>query len=77
MRHFFTISNAYDIDFENWAWYRPGIGKMLPEDIDPSLCTHIIYGFATLDTNTLLLKAYDTWADIDNSKLKIKLSLYK
>ena len=77
MQHFFTISNANDIDFENWAWYRPGIGKMLPEDIDPSLCTHIIYGFATLDTNTLLLKAYDTWADIDNSKLKIKLSLYK
>ena len=57
------------VDFENWAWYRPGIGKMLPEDIDPSLCTHIMYGFVTLDRDTLLLKTYDTWADIDNSKL--------
>ena len=27
-----------------------------------------MYGFATLDTNTLLLKAYDTWVDIDQSK---------
>ena len=42
---------------------------MIPEDIDPSLCTHVMYGFATLDTNTLLLKTHDTWADIDNSKL--------
>lgn len=58
----------YVLDFENWAWYRPGSGKMLPEDIDPSLCTHIMYGFATLDQDTLLLKTYDTWADIDNSK---------
>ena len=58
----------FDIDFENWAWYRPGMGRMTPDDIDPALCTHIMYGFATLDTSTLLLKAYDTWADIDNSK---------
>ena len=57
----------FEIDFENWAWYRPGVGRMTPDDIDPTLCTHIMYGFATLDTNTLLLKAYDTWADIDNS----------
>lgn len=45
---------------------------MTPDDIDPTLCTHIMYGFATLDANTLLLKAYDTWADIDNSKLYIE-----
>ena len=44
------------------------MGRMTPDDIDPALCTHIMYGFATLDTSTLLLKAYDTWADIDNSK---------
>ena len=60
-------------DFENWAWYRPGDGKMLPEDIDPNLCTHVMYSFATLDPNTLLLKIHDSWADIDNSK---SLKLY-
>jgi GH18 family chitinase len=26
-----------------------GVGKYKPEDIDPSLCTHINYGFAVLD----------------------------
>ena len=57
-----------DADFENWAGYRPDIGKFTPDDIDPTLCTHIMYGFATLDANTLLLKAYDTWVDIDQSK---------
>ena len=58
------------VDFENWAWYRPGFGKMVPEDIDPSLCTHIMYAFAVLDKDTLLLKPHDKWADIDSSKLK-------
>ena len=55
--------------FTNWAWYRPGIGKYKPEDIDYKLCTHIVYGFAVLDSNNLVLKTHDSWADIDNSKL--------
>ena len=54
--------------FTNWAWYRPGIGKYKPEDIDFKLCTHIVYGFAVLDSNNLVLKTHDSWADIDNSK---------
>jgi len=52
--------------FTNWAWYRRGAGKYKPEDIDPTICTHIIYGFAVLDYSTLLIKPHDTWADIDN-----------
>lgn len=52
--------------FTNWAWYRQGQGKYLPDNIDASLCTHIVYGFATLDGSTLTMKPYDTWADIDN-----------
>ena len=58
-------------DFTNWAWYRPGAGKYIPEDIDPSLCTHVVYGFAVLDTDRLVLKPHDKWADIDNSKRKV------
>ncbi|KAK9881823.1 hypothetical protein WA026_017335 [Henosepilachna vigintioctopunctata] len=53
--------------FTNWAWYRQGDGKYLPDDIDPSLCTHITYGFAVLDPNNLTLKPHDSWADIDNN----------
>merc|ERR1711953_1086930 len=26
-----------------WANYRPAVGKFTPENIDPTLCTHLIY----------------------------------
>ena len=29
--------------YTNWSQYRPKEGKFVPEDIDPFLCTHIIY----------------------------------
>jgi len=48
------------------AWYRPGMGKYTPADINPDLCTHIVYGFAVLDYEQLLIKPHDTWADLDN-----------
>lgn len=53
--------------FTNWAWYRPGEGKFLPEDIDENLCTHVVYGFAVLDGSTLTIKSHDSWADKDNN----------
>lgn len=53
--------------FTNWAWYRQGVGKYLPSDIDPDLCTHIVYGFAVLNGNQLVIKPHDSWADFDNS----------
>lgn len=43
-----------------------GGGKYLPEDIDAKLCTHIVYGFAVLDRDSLTIKPHDTWADFDN-----------
>jgi chitinase len=53
--------------FTNWAWYRQGAGaKFVPEDIDGDLCTHIVYGFAVLNRDTLTIKTHDSWADIDN-----------
>lgn len=52
--------------FTNWAWYRPGVGKFLPENIDPELCTHIVYGFAVLNRDTLTIQPHDSWADLDN-----------
>ncbi|KAB7504487.1 putative chitinase 3 [Armadillidium nasatum] len=52
--------------FTNWAWYRSGSGKFLPDDIDEGICTHIVYGFAVLDYSNLIIKPHDSWADIDN-----------
>lgn len=37
----------------NWSQYRFGGGQFLPEDIDPFLCTHIMYSFAKMEGNRL------------------------
>ncbi|WAQ95300.1 CHIA-like protein [Mya arenaria] len=37
----------------NWSQYRNGPAKFYPENIDPTLCTHIIYSFAKLNGNKL------------------------
>ncbi|KAL6119286.1 uncharacterized protein ACO6RY_03891 [Pungitius sinensis] len=34
--------------FTNWSQYRPGVGKYLPADVDPTLCTHLIYAFSII-----------------------------
>ncbi|KAH8400517.1 hypothetical protein KR222_002936, partial [Zaprionus bogoriensis] len=53
--------------FTNWAWYRQGGGKFLPEDIDAELCSHIVYGFAVLNREKLTIQPHDSWADLDNN----------
>ncbi|XP_050746266.1 probable chitinase 10 isoform X2 [Drosophila biarmipes] len=64
--------------FTNWAWYRRGLGRYTPDDINTDLCTHVVYGFAVLDYSELILRTHDSWADIENnfytrvSSLKIK-----
>ena len=44
----------------NWSQYRNRPAKFYPENIDPNLCTHIIYSFAKLIGNKLA--AYE-WND--------------
>jgi chitinase len=40
--------------YTNWAQYRPSPMKYVPTDIDPSLCTHVIFAFAKIgDDHTL------------------------
>uniref|UniRef100_A0A3B5BGC0 chitinase n=1 Tax=Stegastes partitus TaxID=144197 RepID=A0A3B5BGC0_9TELE len=34
----------------NWAQYRPSIAKFTPQNIDPFLCTHVIYAVATINS---------------------------
>ncbi|KAJ8258703.1 hypothetical protein COCON_G00177150 [Conger conger] len=35
--------------FTNWSQYRPSPGMYLPRNVDPHLCTHIIYAFAGIN----------------------------
>ncbi len=39
--------------YTNWSGYRPGDGQFSIQDIDPNLCTHIIYSFAKVQGNDL------------------------
>ncbi|KAI5723130.1 hypothetical protein M8J76_001722 [Diaphorina citri] len=39
----------------SWSQARPGAGKFGPENIDPKLCTHVIYAFGTLKDHKLTL----------------------
>lgn len=56
--------------FPNWAWRRQGGAAFAPENIDPSLCTHVIYEYAVLDPNELTLVSFDEWTDFDNSEYR-------
>ncbi|XP_034552058.1 chitotriosidase-1-like [Notolabrus celidotus] len=35
--------------FTNWSQYRPGNGKFMPSNVDPNMCTHLIYAFAGIN----------------------------
>ncbi|NXJ16479.1 CHIA chitinase, partial [Odontophorus gujanensis] len=49
------IGSAYVLScyFTNWAQYRPGLGKYMPDNIDPCLCTHLLYAFAGMSNNEI------------------------
>lgn len=50
----------------NWAFYRKGIGKFVPENLNAKLCTHIVFVYAKLDPDMLELQEFDRWTDIEN-----------
>lgn len=47
----------------SWSTYRPSLSKFTPENINPFLCTHIIYAFAGLSSK-FELKPFDSYNDI-------------
>ena len=49
--------------YGSWAVYRPGQGMFDVENIDPFLCTHIIYGFAGLGSDDTII-SLDPYNDL-------------
>lgn len=47
----------------SWSVYRPSLAKFTPENINPFLCTHIIYAFAGLSSK-YELRPFDSYNDI-------------
>jgi chitinase len=39
--------------YTNWSYRRPGMGQFTPEDVDPTMCTHIFFAFATIKDNKI------------------------
>ncbi|CAH2056353.1 unnamed protein product, partial [Iphiclides podalirius] len=48
-----------------WSIYREDWAKFKVTDMDPSLCTHMVYSFAGLDENTMGVKDLDPGLDAD------------
>uniref|UniRef100_A0A8C0GVE7 GH18 domain-containing protein n=1 Tax=Chelonoidis abingdonii TaxID=106734 RepID=A0A8C0GVE7_CHEAB len=51
----FSFGSAYKLVcyFTNWSQYRTGPAKYTPENVDPFLCTHLIYAFAGMDNHKI------------------------
>lgn len=65
-----------------------GSGQYTVDNINPNLCTHMMYAFATLNGTSYQIQIFDYWADISNNgyqkfvalktqnpKLKVMISL--
>ncbi|XP_052069385.1 acidic mammalian chitinase-like [Mytilus californianus] len=84
-----SVASAYRrvCYYTNWAQYRNSAGKFFPENVDPTLCTHIIYSFAKMvgnklhpyewnDESTPWMKGmYARFTDLKKSNPSLKLEL--
>ncbi|XP_055510989.1 acidic mammalian chitinase-like [Leucoraja erinacea] len=70
--------------FTNWAQYRDGASRFTVDDVDPYLCTHLIYAFAAIDERYQIISTEDNDEDsykifnnlkLQNHKLKTLLSV--
>ncbi|XP_071036118.1 probable chitinase 10 isoform X2 [Parasteatoda tepidariorum] len=52
--------------FTNWAQYRPNEGKYVPEDIEPKLCTHLIFAFGWMKKHKI--SSFDSTDETKNGK---------
>ena len=56
--------------YANWAVYRQGDAKFTPQNINPYLCTHLIYAFGGLGKDDTLVP-FDEYQDIEKGEFKM------
>ncbi|XP_076044184.1 chitinase-3-like protein 1 [Oratosquilla oratoria] len=56
--------NVVTCYYGSWAVWRPGLGRFDVEDIDPFLCTHIVFGFSGLSNHTWEIEVLDPWNEL-------------
>jgi len=64
--HSFYFAEKIVCYFGSWSVYRPGDGKFDISDIDPDLCTHIIYTFVGISEQADI-KVLDAWQDLGDN----------
>ena len=50
--------------FGSWSTYRWSTGKFDVEDINPFLCSHLVFGFAGLNPNNFTIESLDPYNDL-------------
>ena len=53
--------------YTNWSVYRKGLAKYTPQNINPYLCTHLVYAFGGL-TDEFEVKPFDSYQDIEQGE---------
>ncbi|XP_022257445.1 probable chitinase 2 [Limulus polyphemus] len=51
--------------YNSWSHYRSGNGRFLVEQIDPTLCTHLIYTFARVEDDGFTISSFDQYLEED------------
>jgi chitinase len=59
-----SLENRVVCYYTNWSVYRPGTAKFNPQNINPYLCTHLVYAFGGF-TKENTLKPFDKYQDIE------------
>ncbi|VFV31445.1 oviduct-specific glycoprotein precursor [Lynx pardinus] len=58
LRHHDGAAHKLVCYFAGWAQSRPGPASILPRDLDPFLCTHLIFAFASMNNNHIVAKDF-------------------
>uniref|UniRef100_G3WIQ7 GH18 domain-containing protein n=1 Tax=Sarcophilus harrisii TaxID=9305 RepID=G3WIQ7_SARHA len=58
--------------FTSWSRQRPSPASFFPNDVDPHLCTHVVYAFASMKNNKIVPKENDDEREIYPQLMKLK-----